>query len=734
MKLKNLFLAAMTLFAFAACTETPDAPYDFPGGNNGGGTTVEGTNLLSNSDFEAWEGGKPTDWGLTVTNGKYSQSSDANSGSNAVVLEGNSSSNKRLASKSYTLKPGTYTLAAYLKQSGDALGQFRLGYVKLTNGVVANTETDYIYLTSAAAVSSSWKKAEKSFTLDTETEIAIIIMNSKYGEGAAILVDDVTLTTTDGGLADGTEGGGTEGGENEGAYINETFATSLGAFTTQQTVDDYAWFYEEYNGKGYAKASGYANNASQEAESWLISPAIDFTEETAANISFDYVINKGDASAAAANHKLMITSNYTGDFATTEWTEVNFGAVNNGNWTFHNTDKIALPETMMGKAAVVIAFKYTSTTANSSTWEVMNVVVSSGTGKTPDQPETPDTPDNPDTPDDPETPEEPTGDNLLVNGDFEEWNGSNPTAWGSGNIGHNATIAQSTEAYSGSYAVIVSGSASANKRLGSKSYKLSAGTYTISAYIKQSGSAAGAFKLGYGAIKNGAIANSDYVYQKDPVTVTSEWKLYTHEFTLTQETEIAALVMNSKVGNGNPILVDNITLTTADGNVSGGDDNGGNEEGGNEQPDTPANASTFTAVTSITSGAQYIIAAGTNQAAALDASKNYGYLPVVTVSPSNGTINTTDENVFVIEAVDGGYSIKDALGRYLYMTGTYNSVNLSTSFPSEGGVWTIEFNADGTAKITNTYNGKFMQFDSQYNSYGIYSDNRGEMPTLYKKN
>ena len=728
MKLKNLFLAAMTLFAFSACTETPDAPYDFPGGNNGGGTTVEGTNLLSNSDFEAWEGGKPTDWGLTVTNGTYSQSSDANSGSNAVVLEGNSSSNKRLASKSYTLKPGTYTLAAYLKQSGDALGQFRLGYAKLTNGVVANTETDYIYLTSAAAVSSSWKKAEKSFTLDTETEIAIIIMNSKYGEGAAILVDDVTLTTTDGGLADGTEGGGTEGGENEGAYINETFATSLGAFTTQQTVDDYAWFYEEYNGKGYAKASGYANNASQEAESWLISPAIDFTEETAANISFDYVINKGDASAAAANHKLMITSNYTGDFATTEWTEVNFGAVNNNNWTFHNTDKIALPETMMGKAAVVIAFKYTSTTANSSTWEVMNVVVSSGTGKTPDQPENPDTPDNPG------TPEEPIGDNLLVNGDFEEWNGSNPTAWGSGNIGHNATIAQSTEAYSGSYAVIVSGSTSANKRLGSKSYKLSAGTYTISAYIKQSGSAAGAFKLGYGAIKNGAIANADYVYQKDAVTVTSEWKLYTHEFTLTQETEIAALVMNSKVGNGNPILVDNITLTTADGNVSGGDDNGGNEEGGNEQPDTPANASTFTAVTSITSGAQYIIAAGTNQAAALDASKNYGYLPVVTVSPSNGTINTTDENVFVIEAVDGGYSIKDAQGRYLYMTGTYNSVNLSTSFPSEGGVWTIEFNADGTAKITNTYNGKFMQFDSQYNSYGIYSDNRGEMPTLYKKN
>ena len=730
MKLKNLFLAAMTLFALAACTETPDAPYDFPGGNNGGGTTVDGTNLLSNSDFEAWEGSTPADWGLTVTNGTYSKSSDANSGENAVLLEGNASSNKRLASKSYTLKPGTYTLAAYLKQSGDALGQFRLGYAKLTNGVVADTQNDYIYVTSAAAVSSTWKKTEKSFTLEAETEIAVIIMNSKYGEGAAILVDDVTLTTTDGGLADGTGSDDDEPSTPSDAYLSETFSTSLGAFTTQQTVDDYAWFYEEYNGKGYAKASGFANGASQNAESWLISPAMDFTEETAANIAFDYVINKGDASAAAANHKLMITSNYTGDFATTEWTEVNFGAVNNNNWTFHNTDKIALPETMMGKAAVVIAFKYTSTTANSSTWEVMNVVVSSGTGKTPEQPENPDTPEQPENPDTPDTPDAPTGDNLLANGDFEEWNGGAPLYWGSGNIGHNATIAQSNDYYSGSYSVSVSGSATANKRLGSKSYTLSAGTYTISAYIKQEGSTAGAFKLGYGIIKNGAIANSDYKYQTSATTVTGEWKLYSFEFKLTETTEVAALIMNSKVGNGASILVDNVTLTTADGSAT----EGGNGDSGNEQPDTPANASTFTAVTSITSGAQYIIAAGTNQAAALDASKNYGYLPVVTVSPSNGTINTTDENVFVIEAVDGGYSIKDAQGRYLYMTGTYNSVNLSTSFPSEGGVWTIEFNADGTAKITNTYNGKVMQYDPSYNSYGIYSDTRGEMPTIYKKN
>ena len=519
-------------------------------------------------------------------------------------------------------------------------------------------------------------------------------------------------------------GGNNNGGTptNGFAYIDETFATSLGAFKTVETVGNFAWKHEVYNSNGYAKVSGFANSASQNAESWLIAPAIDLSKETKAYISFDYVINKGDVDAAATNHKVVITDEYTGDVKTTEWTEIDFGAENNNSWTFHNTGNIELPALIIGSSNVVIAFKYTSTTETSSTWEMNNLKVTGEVGA----PEAPNTPDIPDTPGTPVTP--PTGDNILENSGFEEWNGSNPTAWGSGNTGHNATISQSTEAYEGSYAVIVSG-ATTNKRLGSKSYTLSAGTYTIAAYIKQSGSAVGAFKLGYGIIKNGAIANADYKYQDNATTVTNEWKLYTHEFKLTEETVITALVMNSKVGNGAAILVDNVTLTTSDGGITEGDNN----EGGEEEPETSAETYDFTATTSITTG-KYLIVAGNNQAAALDASKSYGYLPVTTVSPENGTINTTETNAFSFEAVEDGYSIKDSQGRYLYMKGDYNSVNLDTTLPSEGGVWTVEFNADGTAKITNTYSGKVMQYDSQYNSYGIYPDTRGEMPTLYKKN
>lgn len=159
------------------------------------------------------------------------------------------------------------------------------------------------------------------------------------------------------------------------AYINETFANDLGLFTTAQIVNDYAWKHEVYNSKAYAKVSGYANGASQDAESWLISPAFDLTSETAAQITFDYVINKGDANLAAANHQLMVTDSYTGDFFTTKWTAVDYGATNDNTWNFRSA-KANLPTEFNGKSAVVIAFKYTSTTSASSTWEVNNVVVS----------------------------------------------------------------------------------------------------------------------------------------------------------------------------------------------------------------------------------------------------------------------------------------------------------------------------------------------------------------------
>ena len=510
-----------------------------------------------------------------------------------------------------------------------------------------------------------------------------------------------------------------------GEYINETFASDFGAFITQETVGNHPWIidYSTANATSYVDTDGDGKaDTNKEATSWLVSPTIDLTNETEAYIAFEYIIRYAESGKVADNHQLLICSDFSGDVATASWTNIPYGAVEGVDWNTFYKANVAVPAEFLGKSTVTFALRYTATT-KAGTWEVKNFVVAHGaaTGETPEEPETPDTPD---------TPVVPSGENMLANGSFEDWSGNVPAAWG-GPVGSNATISQNTDANTGNYSVLVAG-ATGNKRLTSKSYFLAPGTYTLAASFKQSDANAGMFRLGYLKLTNGAIANTqtDYKYITEPAAVTAEWTQTAAEFTLTETTEVAIIIMNSKNGNGASFLVDDVILTTTDGGIT----EGGEEEGG-EEPETPsADKYDFTAVTSVTAGAQYLIVAGTNQATALDASKSYGYLPVTTVNPSNGVINTTDDNVFVIEAVDGGYSIKDALGRYLDMKGDYNSVNLDTTLPAEGGVWTIEFNADGTAKITNTYNSKFMQFDSQYNSYGIYPDARGTMPTLYKKN
>ena len=391
MKIKKLLFAAVAMLAFSACTDAPESPFN-PGGGNGGNengsTTVTGDNLLKNSSFETWEGGKPTSWGMTVTNGSYTQSSEANTGSSAVLLSGNADANKRLASKSYTLKPGTYTLAAYFKQSGETIGQFRLGYAKLTNGVVADTQNDYIYLTSAAAVTSSWKQTSADFTLTENTEIGVIIMNSKYGSGAAILVDDVILTTADGGIVEGTESDDPEtpAEKPEGTYISESFAANLGSFTTQQTVGNYPWI----NDYSTAKATSY-DGADNEATSWLISPAVDFTEETEAYVAFEYIIRYSESGKVAENHQLLISADYKDDVATATWIDLPYNAVEGSDWQTFYKANVNIPAEFMGKANITFALRYTATT-KAGTWEVRNFIVAHGKVEATETPDTPETP------------------------------------------------------------------------------------------------------------------------------------------------------------------------------------------------------------------------------------------------------------------------------------------------------------------------------------------------------
>ena len=234
-------------------------------GNDDGEDVVVGEgNLVENASFEKWENDVPVNWKGVVHNATIKQSTDAKSGSYSVEVVG-ASGNKRLSSQTYTLKAGTYTYSVNVKQTGETAGMFRLGYAKLTDGKVADTNKDYVYITDAASVTADWTEVSCEFTLDATTDLVLIIMNSKNGKGASILVDDVILTTKDGGSEGGNEGGDEEEPKPVTGTIADIVAAGAqsAAMTSGTVVATYARGFLIGDGTGYiltylGKESGLA--------------------------------------------------------------------------------------------------------------------------------------------------------------------------------------------------------------------------------------------------------------------------------------------------------------------------------------------------------------------------------------------------------------------------------------------------------------------------------------------
>ena len=698
MKLKNLFLAAMTLFAFAACTDTPDSPYDFPTTGGNGGTTEEGVYI--NETFASGFGVFSTaetvgtyPWIIDYSTAKATSYDGANNNAATSWLisspvdfteeteayvafeyiiryseSGKVAKNHQLlisadfagdpAAATWTdlpygavegadwatfYKANVAVPAEFLGKSGVV---FALRYTattkastwevknfKVAHGTAAEPEEpeeaqEYTVAEALAAFTGVAKPAvvkgyivgyvsgkvfadgakfdnnpDPNPDLNTDKNILIadnadetdynncmpVQLPSGAVRNALNLLNNpgnykkqVTLTGSlekyfgVPGLKTVSkyeiEGVTPEEPETpEGAYISETFATSFGAFTTQETVGNYPWIIDYST----AKATSYVDGTDNAATSWLVSPTIDLTNETEAYVAFEYIIRYAESGKVADNHQLLICNDFSGDVATASWVNIPYGAVEGVDWNTFYKANVAVPAEFLGKGAVTFALRYTATT-KAGTWEVKNFVVAHGaaTGETPEEPETPD------------TPVVPSGENMLTNGSFEDWSGDVPVGIGGGSW-HNAKISQSTDARTGNYSVIVNGDAKYNKRLATKTYVLAAGTYTFSVYVKANGNDAGQCRIGYVPVTDGVAGQ--YKYETAAASaVTEEWAPRVYEFTLTEQTEVAFVVMNHKDGNGASFLVDDASLTTADGSISGG----GNEEGGDEE-ETPAETSSI---------------------------------------------------------------------------------------------------------------------------------------------
>lgn len=158
--------------------------------------------------------------------------------------------------------------------------------------------------------------------------------------------------------------------------------------------------------------------------------------------------------------------------------------------------------------------------------------------------------------------------------------------------------------------------------------------------------------------------------------------------------------------------------------------------GGGGTP-APSGSVTFTKATSVMGGKGYMIYAdGICATPVSNATAAYGYLYTAAVTDNGGTIQSVEDNAFLFLATSGGYNIVDSKGRYLYMSGTYTSFQLSKTLIAGDNtfVWNPVLQSDGTFKITNVGNGKYIQYSKNYTSFGAYdtAQENGYLPTLYE--
>lgn len=325
-------------------------------------------------------------------------------------------------------------------------------------------------------------------------------------------------------------------------YINETFDKSFGTFTLK-TIKGTPWVIDSY---GYAKATGYdmTSKETTPSESYLVSKAIDLSTSKGATLKFSYILRYATYNGVpteGVKNQVLITDNYTGDPATTKWTDITGTLTEGTDWKTWSTYTYDLAP-YKGKKNIVIAFHY-ACEAKSGTWEIKELSVKEGAPTV--EPETPDTPS--------------TGDTTTPNGDFETWVDGKPNNWKTASSAGNASLTQSTDAHSGKYSVKVGGSSSANKRLGYKEMKLKAGTYKIKYYVKAATATGASIQSGFVPVTEGKVGDYKYSGYINNISNT-EWTLVEQELVIPSDGTYCIVIMNSKKPGGD-VLIDDLTLT-----------------------------------------------------------------------------------------------------------------------------------------------------------------------------
>lgn len=145
----------------------------------------------------------------------------------------------------------------------------------------------------------------------------------------------------------------------------------------------------------------------------------------------------------------------------------------------------------------------------------------------------------------------------------------------------------------------------------------------------------------------------------------------------------------------------------------------------------------FMPVTEMREGTYLIVVNNSNKLeAAKPVTSNYGYLQtddVTNLKNSDGLIVMDNLNdAFVFSSTNQGYTIRQAYNDlYWYQDGTFNTISVAASISQ---YYSVSAQTDGAFKITNLTKNKFLQYRTEYSSFGSYSSAQsdGIVPTLYR--
>jgi hypothetical protein len=120
----------------------------------------------------------------------------------------------------------------------------------------------------------------------------------------------------------------------------------------------------------YGRISNYISSTNVACETWLISPSLDLAGTTSPELSVTSDVNYSGAAL-----EVYATSNYTGDAATTSWTQLSVPLdTDNTGWnTFVASGAVSL--SAFKQAGVRVAFKYVGSSSDGQTCEIDDIKI-----------------------------------------------------------------------------------------------------------------------------------------------------------------------------------------------------------------------------------------------------------------------------------------------------------------------------------------------------------------------